>query len=267
MSKWVAAQRLGAACALVLALSGSAHAQGATLGSVAAGVEAVRQKLDQVVASAGPEAKAVADRAKAALDEPLRELRTVANHDMDKRLARLPLPAQTLAARLQATAADMDALLEARMQCGADDTGLLISGIRTLSLQLTNSLPFIRADMPYLRSFRFGAHRPGVVPPEAGTAVVYGLSVRATDPRPDAKLYDGSRNLIQELEVRPGPEANSFTTSIDKRPLSARAGECLSMSIIPRKSIGLVFKRVEELPAMDLPLCVPKTAAVSGCGY
>jgi len=249
-------------CALPLAamtFASNANAQSATVAVLFAGVDEAKKALQDIIVDAGVQGQVVTGSAQSALDGAVADLRRLINNDVSLQISSLTGTAAMLAQQIQNTVSDLDRLIQIRSQCAFEGVDRLLYGIKTITSQLQNAIPLVKSAQPFLYTFMFDGHSPGIVPREGGRATVRGFSVwQGVDPLVD--LVDENRHLLMHLSPSRAADSNSLSVVVPAEAIQTASGKCLAVSVTPRATTGfLFFHGTKELPAMYLPICVPAT--------
>ncbi len=183
---------------------------------------------------------------------------------MNKPVSTLSDTAQNLATTIQNTTDELNTLVNVRMTCAFEGTDRLLYGVKTISSQLQNAIPFIKNSQPYVYSFQFNGHSDGVVPDGGGRLVLKGFSLWNGDLSPEVSLVDENRKTIQSLDAGRANDDNSVSVLLDSNTLNKLVGKCTEFQIVPRIKQGWwIFGKAEPAAPRYLPMCVPPTNNMS----
>ncbi len=245
-------------------LSAPMFGQVLTVGAVIVGAKAVEDSLNTVVGNAGAEGRSVVNGANGTLNGAIQQLQQLVNNDLSKQVNTLSDTGQTLAKTVQNTTDELNSLINIRMTCGLEGADRLIYGVKTITSQLQNAIPFISSAQPCVYSFKFNGHSDGVVPDGGGRLVISGFSLWNKDVGPDITLVDENRKEIMVLPADRANDDNSVSVSVDDASLRSLAGRCAEFKVVPKQKTGFwIFGHVEAEPARFLPMCVPPTENLS----
>lgn len=247
---------------VVLLYSQTAHAQGAgTVGGLIVGVQAVENALNETVANAGTEGRSVVNSANGTLNGTLDQLKSLVNGNLGQQVSQLTGTAQSLATQLQNTVDNLNQVLAIREQCGVDDLQRLVYGVKTVTSQLQNAIPFIKGSQPYLYSFVFDGHHASIVPAAGGRLSIEGSNLWPSGVAPKVTLVDGTtRKPIEMLNAGSASSTDAVSVVLDPATIAAQAGQCPEFEVVPQKKTGWwVFGQQEDIQAMYLPVCIPRS--------
>lgn len=258
--KSLAVVLLYAICLLVPSIG---HAQ-LTVGAVIAGATAVQDKLNNVVGNAGADGRSIVNGANGTLNGAIQELKNLVNGDMARQVNTLSDTVRNLATTIQNTTDELNSLINIRMTCAFEGTDRLLYGVKTISSQLQNAIPFIKNSEPYVYSFKFNGHSDGVVPDGGGRVVISGFSLWNDNLAPKVVLVDESRKPIQSLSAGRANDDNSVSVFVDGQTLDTLVGRCAEFEITPLSRSGWwIFGHDEPGTPRYLPVCVPPTNNLS----
>jgi len=245
-------------------LSTSMFGQGLTVGAVIIGAKSVEDSLNTVVGNAGAEGRSVVNGANGTLNGAIQQLQQLVNNDLSKQVNTLSDTGQALAKTIQNTTDELNTLINIRVTCGFEGADRLVYGVKTITSQLQNAIPFIKDAQPYVYSFKFNGHSDGVVPDGGGRLVISGFSLWNKGVGPDVILVDENRKEIKALPADHANDDNSVSVSVDDATLKSLAGRCAEFEVVPKQKKGFgPFGHVEAEPARFLPMCVPPTENLS----
>jgi hypothetical protein len=255
------------ASTLLFSLVSSTHAQGiATVGGLVVAVQQVEDALNDTVANAGTEGRSVVQSANGTLNGALDSLKSLVNNDLSTQISQLSGTAQSLAAQMQNTVTNLNDVLAIREQCGVDDIERLVYGVKTVTTQLQNSIPFTKKpDEHFLYSFKFDGHHQSIVPAAGGRLTIQGSDLWPSKVAPKVSLVDGTtRKVIKVLDPQGASDTDSVSVVLDQATVTSQAGQCPAFEVVPQEKDGFwVFGQQKDLPAMYLPICIPRSLTTS----
>jgi hypothetical protein len=249
---------------VTFALTEAGLSQVATVGSVIGGATVIQDKLNNVVGNAGVEGRSVVNGANGTLNGAIQELKNLVNNDLTKPVNTLSDTARNMATTIQNTTDELNALINIRSTCIFEGTDRLIYGVKTLSSQLQNAIPFIKDSQPYVYTFKFNGHSDGVVPEGGGRVNLTGFSLWNNNIAPQVELVDEHRKMIRALDAGQAGDDNSVSVQLDGGILNGLVGRCAEFQIVPREKRGWwIFGHVVDDAPRYLPICVPPTNDMS----
>jgi hypothetical protein len=228
-----------------------------TAALVIAAAAAAGDKLNSIAGNLGADGRSVANGANGTINGAIQELKNMVD-DLNKPVNTLSDNAQNLARTIQNMTNDLNDLINVRTTCAFEGADRFVYGVKTLTSQLQNAIPFIKDAKPYVYSFQFNGHTEGVVPEGGGRLSISGFSLWNGGLSPQVTFVDENRKPVKALDAGRGNDDNSVSVQLDSSVLDQFTGRCGEIEIVPRVKKGFLGGTKAGDPEY-LSICVPPT--------